>query len=223
MQPPSIMRDELMLETFTQPYNLPFAVSLGVLVLLAMLQFVGLADIMGADADTEIAADGDMGVDAGLLSLIGLGRIPFMMWLMLLLGAFGVIGLAGQELLAALTGAPWSPWLVAPAAGLAALPVTGAICRPLGRILPEDETTAIEVASLVGREAEIVIGIASPGNPARGRVTDRFGQTHYVMLEPDNSDQRFVEGETVLLVRHEGDLFKAISRGDHYLPRLDRL
>lgn len=211
-----------MLETFTQPYNLPFAVSLAVLVLLALLQFVGLADMLGAHADADIDSNGDIAVDAGLLSLIGLGRVPFMMWLMLLLGVFGAIGLAGQELLAILTGSPWSPWIAAPAAGVAALPVTGGICRRLGRIIPEDETTAIEIASLVGREAEIVIGTASPGNPARGRVIDRFGQTHYVMVEPDNADQRFVEGERVLLVRHEGDLFKAIARGDHYLPRLDR-
>ncbi|GAM05925.1 OB-fold-containig protein [Novosphingobium sp. MBES04] len=40
------------------------------------------------------------------------------------------------------------------------------------------------------------------------------------MLEPDNAGQTFVTGERVLIVRREGDLFKAIARGDHYLPRL---
>lgn len=41
------------------------------------------------------------------------------------------------------------------------------------------------------------------------------------MVEPDSEDQVFVEGERVLLVRREGDIFKAITRGDHRLPRLD--
>ena len=46
------------------------------------------------------------------------------------------------------------------------------------------------------------------------------GQHHYVMVEPDNDGQQLEEGETILLVRREGQLFRAISYGDHYLPRL---
>jgi len=41
------------------------------------------------------------------------------------------------------------------------------------------------------------------------------------MVEPDNDGQSFVEGERVLIVRREGDIFRAISRGDHHLPRLE--
>jgi len=213
-----------MLELLTDSHNTPFSVALAVVVLLAVLQFVGLADMLGADADIDLDADGgvdaDGSVDAGLLSLLGIGRIPFTMWLMIVLSLFGVIGLAGQQFLEALTGAPWTAWLVAPGSALVALPATGAIARPLGRILPQDETTAIDTAALVGREAEIVIGTARHGSPARGKVVDHFGQTHHVMLEPDNEGQSFVQGEKVLLVRREGELFKAITRGDHYLPRL---
>jgi hypothetical protein len=91
----------------------------------------------------------------------------------------------------------------------------------LGRIVPRDETTAIDVSAPVGREAEIVIGTATPGNPARARTVDHFGQTHYVMLEPGNADQRFANGEKILPVRREGELSKAMARGDHYLPKLD--
>jgi hypothetical protein len=41
------------------------------------------------------------------------------------------------------------------------------------------------------------------------------------MVEPDRSGAVFEEGEQVLLVRREGDLFRAISRGDFHLPRLE--
>ena len=40
------------------------------------------------------------------------------------------------------------------------------------------------------------------------------------MVEPDNAGQVFEEGERVLLVRREGDVFRAIAVGDHHLPRL---
>lgn len=216
-----------MLDLLTRADNLPFSVALVVVVLLALLQFIGLADMFGADVefdahvDAHVHAGGGLSLDAGLLSLFGVGRVPFMMWLMILLGLFALIGLAGQEVLAAAIGVRWPAWAAALGAGGLALPATGALCRPLGRILPQDETSAIEVSALVGREAEIVIGTATPGNPARGRVIDPFGQAHYVMLEPDGTNQRFVQGERVLLIRREAEVFRAVTRGDHYLPRLD--
>jgi len=208
-----------MLELLTRAGSLPFSVALALMLMFALLQIVGAGDFLGGDADVDIHAHG--GIDAGLLSVLGIGRVPFLMWLMLLLTVFGLVGIAAQELLLALTGHTWSAWLVAPVVGLAALPITGALSRGLGRIIPQDETTAIDVTMLVGREAEILVGTATEGNPARGRVFDHYGQAHNVMVEPDTTDQRFVQGEKVLLVRREGELFKAIARGDHYLPRLD--
>jgi hypothetical protein len=212
-----------MLELLTRAGSLPFSVALALMLMFALLQIVGAGDFLGGDADLD--AHGGLhahgGLDAGLLSVLGIGRVPFLMWLMLLLTVFGLVGISAQELLLALTGRTWSAWLVAPAVGLAALPITGALSRELGRIIPQDETTAIDVSQLVGREAEILVGTAMAGNPARGRVFDHYGQAHNVMVEPDIADQRFVQGEKVLLVRRDGDLFKAIARGDHYLPRLD--
>ena len=40
------------------------------------------------------------------------------------------------------------------------------------------------------------------------------------MVEPDSDGARLEEGETILLVRRESHIFRAISHGDHYLPRL---
>jgi len=41
-----------------------------------------------------------------------------------------------------------------------------------------------------------------------------------VMVEPDNAGQVLEEGEAILLVRRENHLFRAISHGDHYLPKI---
>lgn len=210
-----------MLDLLGAAENLPYTAALVLMVMLAVLQVVGAADLIGGHADGHVDIDHDLSVDAGLLWLVGLGRVPFLVWVMLLLALFGLIGLSAQQMLIALTGHPLTNWITGPLTGIAALPATGLIARPLGRLLPQDETSAINVSALIGREGEIVIGTASVGSPARTRVTDPFGQVHYLMVEPDEASQRFLTGEKVLLVRREGELFKAISRGDHYLPRLD--
>lgn len=64
-------------------------------------------------------------------------------------------------------------------------------------------------------------GLARTGHPARARVTDQHGQLHQIMVEPDSADQVFQAGESILLVKLEGDIFKGFTRGDFYLPRLD--
>jgi hypothetical protein len=191
------------------------------MVMLAVVQLVGLGHALGGDGHYIDVDHGDLDVEGGLLSLIGFGRLPLLMWLMLLLALFGLIGLTGQEVLAALFGQSLSGWIATPMTALVALPATGLLARPLAAILPRDETTAVSIDTLVGREAELVIGRATPGNPARARVLDVHGLAHHVMVEPDGDGQTFVQGERVLLVRREGDLFKAITRGDHHLPRLD--
>ena len=62
---------------------------------------------------------------------------------------------------------------------------------------------------------------ATPGSPARAKVLDVHGHPHFVMVEPDNDGQQFNSGEKLLLVRRNGDLFKAISQGGQNLPRLE--
>ncbi|MGH6782517.1 MAG: OB-fold-containig protein, partial [Sphingomonadaceae bacterium] len=121
-----------------------------------------------------------------------------------------------------LTGALLPGWIAAPAAGVAALPVTGLLARGLARILPQDETTAIDLGDLVGLSATIVVGRATEGAPAKARVRDHFGQTHYVMAEPDNHGQALSEGEEILLVRREGHVFRAIATGRPSPLQLDR-
>lgn len=207
-----------MLDQLTDPHSLPFAVALALMLLLALAQIVGLGHLLGSDGHD---VDGHVDIDAGLLSLIGIGRLPFLMWLMLLLTLFGLIGLSCQQLAAALIGGSLSPWLAAPLSAVAALPLTGLIARPLSAIVPHDETTAVSLDTLVGREGEVTLGTASRHHPARVRVRDVHGLDHYVMVEPDNDNQSFAQGQRVLLVRREADIFKAISRGDQYLPGLD--
>lgn len=184
--------------------NLAFVVALAIMVLIGMVEAVGLGtSALGHDIDLD--GDGDW------LSWLGVGQLPLLMLLVVFLASFGLIGLIGQQAMLGLTGALLPGWIAIPAAGVAALPATGVSARLLGRILPRDETTAIGVDQLVGLHAEIIVGTAAQGSPAKAKVRDFHGQVHYVMAEPDVPGVRFTEGDEILLVRREGHIFRAIS------------
>lgn len=190
-----------------------FTVALVLMALIGLVEAIGLGGA-GLGLDTD-APDND------LLSWLGVGQLPLLVLLVVVLTLFGVIGLSFQQLMVELTGETITPWLAGPAAAAAALPLTAVLARRLARILPRDETSAIDIDDLVGLRAVIVTGRATSGSPARARVRDHHGQNHYVMAEPDNAGQSFAEGEEIILVRREAHLFKAITEGRTFIPQLD--
>lgn len=115
------------------PYNLPFTIMLGVCVLLAALQLVGLggdgdtdadldadvdidADVdVDLDADADLDVDGDVDADAdadideipgalSILAFLGVGKAPLLVILLILLGSMGVLGWTFNNILQTLLG-----------------------------------------------------------------------------------------------------------------------
>lgn len=197
-----------MFELLFAPEAIVFSAALVLMLAIGAIEALGLGlGDLGLDVD----------VDAGPLDWLGVGRVPVLVLLVAFLAAFGSLGLAGQQAATALTGGLITPWIAVPAAFVAALPVTSLLARLLARVLPRDETTAFEIDDLVGRAGTIVVGHARSGAPARTRVVDPHGQPHHVLVEPNDPATSFEEGDTVLLVRREGDRFRAIL---HTSPRL---
>lgn len=201
-----------MLEFIAAPANLPFSVALLVMLMIGAVEALGL----GASA-AHLDVDADM--DGGdLLAWLGVGRVPLLMLLVVFLAIFGLAGLAIQQF-----AGPLPLWIAAPAAVAAALPLTGVGARGLARIMPQDETTAVSLDSLVGKRGTITIGTARRGSPAQARVKDAHGQVHYVMVEPHEEEHPFGEGEEILLSRRDGNIFLALGEADGITPRFDPL
>ena len=200
-----------MFDFILAPENLPFSVALLVMLMIGAVEAVGLG---ASAAQFDLEADADGGGD--LLGWLGVGRVPILMLLVVLLAWFGMIGLALQQI-----AGPMSLWLASAGALAAALPLTGFTARGLARIMPRDETTAVSLDTLVGKRATVTVGTARRGSPAQARVRDVHGQVHYVMIEPNDEAQAVAAGETVLLVRREGNIFIGLAEGDALLPRLD--
>lgn len=206
-----------MLDFITAPANAPFGVALVLMLMIGTVEAIGLG-LGAADIDMDAHAHGD----TDLLGWLGVGQVPLLMLIVVLLALFGLTGLVLQQAAAALLGSPLSPWVAAPVALVAALPLTGISARGLARVLPADETTAVGLDSLVGRRATVTVGNAKRGSPAQARVRDVHGQSHYVMVEPTGDNEIIAAGETLLLVRREGNLFTGLAEGDRLSPLPDR-
>lgn len=187
-------------------------------IALMLMLLIGLVEAVGFGFSALDAGDLDLGEAAvhPLLGWLGVGRLPLLMVLVAALGSFGLCGLALQQIASAWTGR----MLSAPAAGLAAsviaLPLTSLFSHFLACILPRDETSAVSLTTLVGRRGHIVLGSASAGCPARARVRDAFGQSHYVLVEPNLAGDRLGEGDEILLVSLEPGHFRAIAVTPHF-------
>jgi hypothetical protein len=192
------------------PDNVPFVAALVLMLLIGAVEALGLGGGLAVGEGIE-GLDGDVNVETpSLLSWINVGRLPLLMLVVVFLFGFGMTGLIGQRIVAAVIGQP-GPWfLAAPLAFAVALPVTRVFGRGVARIMPRDETTAVSRDSLVGRVAVIVTGDAAQASAAQARVRDEHGQVHYVMVEPDNAADVFAQGSSVLLVRHAGAKYFAI-------------
>ncbi|NEX94179.1 OB-fold-containig protein [Caulobacter sp. 17J65-9] len=184
--------------------NVPFLAALVLMLLIGAAELAGLGGGLSGDIDMHA----DVG-EASLLSWLNVGRMPFLMLLVVFLLSFGLIGLIGQRVIYAMTGATAPALLAAPAAFAVALPFTRLFGRGLAKVMPKDETSAVDRDSLVGRVAVIVTGDAKPGSAAQARVRDVHGQPHYVMIEPD-VDETLEQGASVLIVRRAGAKFFAI-------------
>jgi hypothetical protein len=74
-----------------------------------------------------------------------------------------------------------------------------------------EDSTAVSHDSLVGLPATITLGATLRGTPSQAKLVDKFGQTHYVLVEPLRETDRFEAGETILLVQRDGHKYLAIE------------
>lgn len=212
-----------MIDGLLAPGNGPFVVALLVMLgltvveLVALLTGVGVNDLVDdyviAQAGLEGAGESMSGLDATvpetgvvgrLLGWLYVGRVPVLMILVVFLSVFALVGLTGQTLLRGGLGHALPGLLAAPLALVVSLPMVRACVAGLARMLPRDETSAVDPATFIGRTAQIVGGVARPGLAAQARLVDQFGTEHYLLVEPDLDAETIPQGTRVLIVRPLG-------------------
>ena len=187
------------------PETWPFTVATFLLLLIAIVE--GIALVVGASLSQSLQSLlPDHEVHAGpfdrALDWMSFGRVPLLVWVVLLLASFALTGFALNLVVHELFGL-WAPPLIASiAAFLIALPIVRLTGAGIARVIPRDETYAVSFDSLVGRVATIVTGTARVGYPAQAKVANEHGQMLYVMVEPEAEGMTFQSGERVLLNKH---------------------
>ena len=151
------------------------------------------------------------GFAGGALGWLHFGQVPILVIMVIFLMTFALAGFMSQFAVRAVIGVYMPLPVAVVLAFVAAVFGVRILGGVLAKLIPRDETNAVSDASLVGRIGTIVIGTASAGMPAEARVRDEHGASHYVMVEPEEPNQTFAAGASILLVRHmSGRRFQAI-------------
>lgn len=172
---------------------------------------VDLGDFELAEVEAEMPGT----AVAGPMAWLGIGQMPFMIWLVVLLAGFGLSGMGLQLALRDLLGVDLPSWIAAIPAGAFGLWFARGFGGVFARLLPKTETEAMSERMLARRRGVISQGTASRGRPAEVRVMDRFGNTHYLRAEPLQDKDALDQGTEVLVLRdRRRDRFVLVGLSD---------
>lgn len=200
--------------------NLPYTISLGLMLAIALLEGAGLIlgigifsflDNLLPDIDIDLDTNVPDGVLTSFMGWMNFGRVPLLVIAVCFLAIFGLFGLIGQYLVFSSFGF-LTPLLVSlPLVFLISLPITKSFTNFVHKVMPKDESSALSLEDFIGKSAIITLGKATFNSPAEAKVTDKYGQSHYFMVEPEEENVVFEQGESVLLSKINSHGFYAIK------------
>ena len=162
-------------------------------------------DVDAAEFELEASSGTATAASAGTsspLGWLGLGKMPTLIWLACLFMAFGVAGVALQGAATATLGGPIPALLAVIPCAIAAIWFTGRFGVLFARLVPKSESQSVSTRQLGRRKGTVTQGTAARGTPAEVRVTDRYGNTHYLRAEPLKDTDTIAQGTEVLVLRH---------------------
>jgi hypothetical protein len=206
-----------LIDHFMLPEVRPFAVSAMMLAIVGGIEAVSLiigfslGELLGSAIDFQ--PGGKEGGFLHALSWLNVGRVPILVCICLALGIFSIAGFLIQDA-ARLVAGPLPAMIAAPVAGIAAVPLLRASTRLAARLIPEDETYAVDLSDLVGRVGEVSVGPLDQGLPGRVRVKDIHGNWHIVTASAAPDSPPLQKGTDVLLVDRKERHFIAVAAAD---------
>ena len=187
---------ELLLHAQVWPFSLLLLLFFAISLLEIIFVFTGICSDIGLDlsVDIDVPDLSDMGHSWHFLDWLGIGRVPYLITLAAFLFCVSMIGLFAQTVQLQVVGSalPWP--LVMPGAVLVALPPVRVLNRALGRVWPKDESSAVAAESLVGHEAELVLGTVTHAEPGQIKFRDSAGAVHHVMAYADQIGDSYASG-----------------------------
>ncbi|NJK80514.1 MAG: YqiJ family protein [Chloroflexaceae bacterium] len=140
------------------------------------------------DADTAAASSGGGGCIGGMLAVLGVGRVPLLIIIMVFLLGFGATGLLTNVILENMIGS--YPNMALLPVTIFSLALTVLITNRTGALvaaLAPGTSTAIGIEQLVGR-AGVVVSHSVSTTYGRVQVRDRHGIAHTIYAVVSNGD-----------------------------------
>ena len=200
---------DILLAPDVRPFAVAAAimVSLGGIELLTMIVGFSISELVGHDFGLDSDSHNGIG---GLFLWINAGRLPLLILIILALGMFSIAGFLLQGIAHGAGAVLPVPIAAVAALGLS-IPVIRVTSRGIARIIPRDETYAVNETDFVGHVAEVSIGPLDQGLPGRVRLKDVFGNWHSVAARAGPDSAPLPVGARVLLVDRDVRTFIAIS------------
>jgi membrane protein implicated in regulation of membrane protease activity len=174
-----------MWDEFLSNQNMMFMIALCIFAAITILELIGT--ILGfssisqdfdvdVDMDHHLHFDGDFSPH-GFLNWLGFGRIPVMAFIALASVLFGVIGLIINHIALGFLGSQLHALIAVPIAFVGTLPLLAKASFVVAKLLPRDESNAILMSELIGREATIT-STASYDVNSSAYAYDEYGTLH---------------------------------------------
>ncbi|WP_334020389.1 OB-fold-containig protein [Alteromonas sp. S015] len=192
-----------MTDVLLSPANFWFSIALIAVFFVFILELIstvfGVSLVGLGDDFAEV--DGEGFLNTSLANWLNINKVPFLIFLIVLLTFFGLSGLIINGVTVSLFNVSLPASASVPLALIVALLVTARAASIISRFLPSVESSAVNSDDFIGSVAEITIGRASRGNPAEAKFTDHYSQPHFVLVEPFEEEELFAQGERVILVK----------------------
>ncbi|GFD82364.1 hypothetical protein KUL156_12430 [Alteromonas sp. KUL156] len=192
-----------MTDVLLSPANFWFSIALIAVFLVFILELVstifGISLLGLGDDFGEL--DGEGFLNTSFANWLNINKVPFLVYLIVLMTFFGLSGLIINGLSASILSLTLPSLISVLLALVIGLLITTKTVSVISGLLPTVESSALSNDDFIGSVAEITIGKASRGNPAEAKFTDNYLQPHFVLVEPFEEEELFSQGERVILVQ----------------------
>ncbi len=193
----------MVIEFLTHEANAPYFFALSFLVILFVFEVLGLLIGMSLSStfDSLIDFDGDTDL-GGHLSLLGLGKVPFIIWLTFFVGLFSMLGYTANAISNSIVG--FLPiWLSIAPVAIVAFMINGPLCEVFAKAFHRFETTAVSTDTFSGRVAKVTIGNATFTKFAMGVVIDEHQTSHNIRVQSMDDGIVLNQSDHVILVEQK--------------------
>lgn len=203
------------MEGIVQPGTAPFWIALltvaglGIVELVSVLLGVSASGLLDDSFSHHAPGDTEAGLLGSWMSWLNAGGVPLLALAVILLSAFSVTGFFIQGLASATLIGPLPVSVAMTGAIAAAIPATRSLSLAVAKIIPRDETNALEQADFLGLVGTVTIGPLDQGKPGTVRVKDRHDNIHFLRAQAA-SGHTIDTGAQVLIVDGADGLFQAI-------------